>query len=160
MSKKIKTNAMRFLENRNIPFTSHEYPHDKDPVDGVRVAAAIGKDPATVYKTLVTEDSKHDYYVFEIPVDQELDLKKAAAAAGVKSLSMLRVADIQKVTGYVRGGCSPLAMKKQYPTFFHDDCLRLPTMIVSAGKIGHQIEADPNALIAATQGITANLVKT
>lgn len=146
-----KTNAMRILEQQKIPYVPHTYPHGKEPPDGAEVAKLLGQDPARVYKTLVTKGGS-DYYVFEVPVLKELDLKKAAKAAGVKSVEMIPVKDITKVTGYVRGGCSPLGMKKQYKTIFAAECESLETMIVSAGKIGFQIEVTPSDLIKAVSG--------
>lgn len=109
--KTIKTNVMRILEKEKIPYKSEEYPHGKEAVDGVTVAKLLGQNVETVFKTLVTTDGKQGYYVFVIPVHRELDLKKAAKAAGVKALEMIHVKEIQKVTGYIRGGCSPVGMK-------------------------------------------------
>ncbi len=146
-----KTNAMRILEQQKIPYVPHTYPHGKEPPDGAEVAKLLGQDPARVYKTLVTKGG-NNYYVFEVPVLKELDLKKAAKAAGEKSVEMIPVKDITKVTGYVRGGCSPLGMKKQYKTIFAAECENLETMIVSAGKIGSQIEVTPSDLIKAVCG--------
>ena len=108
MGKEAKTNAMRILEREKVAYTAHEYPHEEGvAVDGVTVAASIGEDPACVYKTLVTQGSSKNYFVFVIPVAAELDLKAAARSVGEKSVAMIHVADINKVTGYVRGGCSP-----------------------------------------------------
>ena len=115
MGKEAKTNAMRILEREKVAYTAHEYPHEEGvAVDGVTVAASIGEDPACVYKTLVTQGSSKNYFVFVIPVAAELDLKAAARSVGEKSVAMIHVADINKVTGYVRGGCSPVGMKKQF----------------------------------------------
>ena len=119
MGKEAKTNAMRILERAKVAYTAHEYPHEEGvAVDGVTVAASIGEDPACVYKTLVTQGNSKNYFVFVIPVAAELDLKAAARSVGEKSVAMIHVADINKVTGYVRGGCSPVGMKKQYTTVF------------------------------------------
>ena len=139
----IKTNVMRILEKEKIPFESYEYPHGKEAVDGITVARLLSQDPQTVFKTLVTTDGKKDYYVFVIPVEQELDLKKAARAVSAKSLEMIHVKDIQKVTGYVRGGCSPVGMKKEYKTVFHQTALVCDAISVSAGKIGYQVRLNP-----------------
>lgn len=158
MAKKVKTNAMRALEAAAIPYTAYEYPHGKEAVDGVTVAKLLDQEPATVYKTLVATDTKGGYYVFCIPVDKELDLKKAAKAAGVKHIEMIAVKDIQKITGYVRGGCSPVGMKKAYPTFFQAEGATLPLIVVSAGKIGYQIELEPEALRSLVNGTFADLV--
>ena len=117
-----KTNVMRILDQKKIPYTPHTYPHGKEAVDGLTVAESLGLDPEQVFKTLVTRGNK-GYYVFVIPVADELDLKKAAKAAGTKSVSMLHVSELLPTTGYVRGGCSPVGMKKQFPTFFHESAL-------------------------------------
>ena len=111
MGKEAKTNAMRILERAKVPYTAHEYAHEEGvAVDGVTVAASMGEDPACVYKTLVTQGSSKNYFVFVIPVAAELDLKAAARSVGEKSVAMIHVAEINKVTGYVRGGCSPVAV--------------------------------------------------
>ncbi len=153
-----KTNVMRLLEQKKIKYTAHEYPHSDAPVDGVTVAKLTGQDPEKVFKTLVLRGLSKTVYVFAVPVGAELDLKKAARAAGEKSIAMVHVSEITALTGYVRGGCSPLGMKKQYKTFFHSSCLTHDTMIVSAGKIGYQIELAPQELIklcrARTEDIT------
>ena len=125
MGKEAKTNAMRILERAKVAYTAHEYPHEEGvAVDGVTVAASIGEDPACVYKTLVTQGNSKNYFVFVIPVAAELDLKAAARSVGEKSVAMIHVADINKVTGYVRGGCSPVGMKKQYTTVFDESSRR------------------------------------
>ena len=154
-----KTNVMRILEKEKIPYKAHEYPHGKEAVDGVSVARLLGQDPSYVFKTLVTKGSGRDYYVFVVPVDKELDLKKCAASVGEKSVEMIHVKDITKVTGYVRGGCSPVGMKKKYKTTYHITALDIPNIIVSAGKIGYQIDLEPGALIALTDGQCADIVK-
>ena len=137
MGKEAKTNAMRILEREKVAYTAHEYPHEEGvAVDGVTVAASIGEDPACVYKTLVTQGSSKNYFVFVIPVAAELDLKAAARSVGEKSVAMIHVADINKVTGYVRGGCSPVGMKKQYRTVFDESVLTQQKVYVSGGRIG------------------------
>jgi Cys-tRNA(Pro)/Cys-tRNA(Cys) deacylase len=154
----LKTNAMRALETAGISYTAHEYRSD-GAIDGVSVAHKIGKPADQVFKTLVAQGASRDYYVFVIPVALELDLKAAAKAVGEKSVEMIRVADINKVTGYVRGGCSPIAMKKQYRTVVDSHCVLQQTIVVSAGKIGHQIEIaadDLTRLIGATIGNIAH----
>ena len=159
MGKEAKTNAMRMLERAKINYTSHEYPHaEGDPVDGAAVARLTGQDPARVYKTLVTQGADHNYYVFVIPVLAELDLKKAARAAGAKSVAMIHVADINRITGYIRGGCSPVGMKKQFLTVFEESCLAQDTILVSGGRIGTQIEAAPADLVRVTGGKTAAII--
>ena len=124
-------------------------------MDGASVARLTGQDPAQVFKTLVTQGADRNYYVFVVPVLAELDLKKAARAAGVKSVAMIHVADINKVTGYIRGGCSPVGMKKQFATVYDESCLDKPTIMVSGGRIGTQIECAPADLIRLTRGKTA-----
>lgn len=152
-----KTNVMRILEKENIPYLTHEYPHGKEAVDGETVAALLGQDVRVVFKTLVTRGADQNFYVFVISVNQELDLKKAAKAANVKSVAMIHVSDITKVTGYVRGGCSPIGMKKKYPTFFDESAKENPNIIVSAGKIGYQIDLAPQNLARLTGGVFAPL---
>lgn len=153
-----KTNVMRILDKAKVDYTAHQYPHGKEAVDGITVAKLLNLNPAQVFKTLVTKGTGKDYYVFVIPVEKELNLKKAAKAVGEKSVEMIHVADINKVTGYVRGGCSPIGMRKQFVTTFDESCLDLPTVIVSAGKIGYQIETAAKNLIILTNGQTADLV--
>ena len=152
-----KTNVMRTLEQKKIPYTAHFYPHGDEAVDGVTAASLIGKKPEEVYKTLVTKGAGGGIYVFVIPAAAELDLKKAAKAVREKSVAMIPVRDINALTGYVRGGCSPVGMKKSYPTVFHADVLNLDTVTVSAGKIGSQVEVKPEQLIALTRASTADL---
>jgi Cys-tRNA(Pro)/Cys-tRNA(Cys) deacylase len=141
----LKTNAMRTLETAGINYTAHEYESD-GAIDGVSVANKIGKPVDQVFKTLVAQGASREYYVFVIPVALELDLKAAAKAVGEKAVEMIRVADINKVTGYIRGGCSPVGMKKQFRTVIDSGCILQETIIVSAGKIGHQIEVAPDDL--------------
>ena len=153
-----KTNVMRVLEQKKIPYTPHSYPHGDAAVDGVTVAALTGLPPEKVFKTLVTRGASKKNYVFVIPVAEELDLRKAAKAAGEKSVVMIHVSEINALTGYVRGGCSPVGMKKRFDTFYHESCLALDSMAVSAGRIGAQVELAPAALIALTNGKTADLI--
>ena len=153
-----KTNVMRILGQKKIKYTAHEYPHGEDAVDGVTVARMTGRDPACVFKTLVTRGASKGIYVFVIPVAEELDLKKAAKAVGEKSIAMVHVSEINALTGYVRGGCSPIGMKKQYKTVYHSSILSLDTVLVSAGTIGQQVELSPADLIGLTRGDTANIV--
>ena len=151
-----KTNAMRILEQQGITYTSHSYPHGKEPPDGITVAQLLGEDPSIVYKTLVTKGNK-DYYVFVVPVQKELDLKKAAKAVSEKAVSMIPVKDINKATGYIRGGCSPIGMKKLYKTVFAAECSEHTKMIVSGGKVGLQIEASAADLIKSVHGTIADI---
>ncbi len=142
----VKTNAMRILEQHKINYQAHSYPHGKEPPDGAAVAQLLGQDPARVFKTLVTKGG-NDYFVFVLPVLKELDLKKAAKAVGVKSVEMIPVKDINKVTGYIRGGCSPVGMKKLYKTVFASESGNNDTIIVSGGRVGLQIEISPDDLV-------------
>ena len=154
-----KTNVMRTLEQKKIAYTAHTYPHeDGVAVDGVTVASILGQDPGAVFKTLVAKGASGGYYVFDIPVVETLDLKKAAKAAGEKSVAMLPSKELLGLTGYVHGGCSPVGMKKLFPTVFHESCLTLETMMVSAGKIGYQVEVKPADLIALVGAKTADVV--
>jgi len=152
-----KTNVMRLLERAKISYIPHTYPHGDGPVDGPTVAALLGQDPARVFKTLVTVGAKGRYYVFDIPVLRELDLKKAARAVGEKSVAMLHLSQLTPLTGYVRGGCSPIGMKKQFPTVLDRSALEHETICVSAGKIGAQVELAPGALLALVGGTAAEL---
>lgn len=154
-----KTNVMRMLDKEKVGYIAHEYPHGKEAVDGVTVAKLLGQNPEYVFKTLVTKGSGGGYFVFVIPVEKELDLKKCAKSVGEKSVEMIHVKDITKVTGYVRGGCSPLGMKKPYPVTFHITAESIPRIIVSAGKIGYQIDLEPYDLLRLTNGATADIVK-
>lgn len=142
-----KTNAMRILETAKISYNTYTYESNGD-FDGNSIAAKIGKEPQRVYKTLVTVSSSKNYYIFVIPVNCELDLKSAAKSVGEKSVEMIAVKDINKVTGYIRGGCSPIGMKKHYSTVIDDSCLQFDTIIFSAGKIGYQLEVAPKDLVS------------
>ena len=154
---KPKTNAMRMLDKAKVNYTFHEYDHSDGAIDGVAVAAKLGQDPARVFKTLVTQGASRNYFVFVIPVAAELDLKAAARSVGEKSVAMIHVADINKVTGYVRGGCSPVGMKKQYVTVFDASALQQEKIYVSAGRIGLQVCCAPAELIRAARASTAAL---
>lgn len=157
--KQAKTNAMRLLDREGILYDVWTYENNDGKIDGVSVAKKIGKDPKTVYKTLVTKGSSGTIYVFIIPVEAELDLKKAAKAAQEKKVELLPVHEIEKHTGYVRGGCSPIGMKKQYATFIDETALQLKKIIVSAGKIGMQIELCVDDLQKMTGAKLVDLVK-
>ena len=155
--KEQKTNVMRILEQKKIPYTPLEYPHGDGPVDGVTVAKLTGRDPSAVFKTLLTVGASRQHYVFDIPAERELDLKKAAKAVGEKSVAMVHVSEITPLTGYVRGGCSPVGMKKQYRTVFDESVNALESVCVSGGRIGTQVELAPAALLALTGASTADL---
>ena len=151
-----KTNAMRILERGKAAYAVHTY--EGGALSGVAVAASLGEDVARVYKTLVTVGSPRKYYVFVIPVAAELDLKKAARAAGEKSVEMLPQKDLFPLTGYVHGGCSPLGMKKAFPTFF-DESAAGRTVFVSGGKVGVQVEVACADLVRLTGGVFASLTR-
>jgi Cys-tRNA(Pro)/Cys-tRNA(Cys) deacylase len=153
-----KTNVMRILEQHRIAYTAHEYPHGKEAVDGVTVASSMGQDPAQVFKTLVARGKSGALYVFVVPVAASLNLKKSAKAVGEKALEMVHVKELLGLTGYVRGGCSPVGMKKAYPTVFHLSALEQTTVFVSAGKIGYQIECAPRDLIDLVGAKTEDII--
>ena len=155
--KEEKTNVMRVLEQKGIPYTAHTYEHGDVAPDGVSVARMLGQDPEAVFKTLVTKGASGGYYVFDIPVAATLDLKKAAKAVGEKSVAMLPAKELLPLTGYVHGGCSPVGMKKQFPTVFHETCILYDTVCVSAGKVGYQVEVNPEALMALVGAGTADV---
>ena len=144
-NKEEKTNVMRTLEQKKIPYTAFSY-DPNGPLDGVSVAASLGQDPAAVFKTLVTKGAGGAYYVFDIPVAENLDLKKAARAVGEKSISMLPQKELLPLTGYVHGGCSPVGMKKPFPTFIDETALLCERFYCSAGRVGAQVEVSAEAL--------------
>lgn len=155
-----KTNVMRVLDQKKIPYTPHSYPHSEgEAVDGATVAAILGRDPGEVYKTLVTRGASKANYVFVVPVLSELDLKKAAKTAGEKSIEMIHVKELTPLTGYVRGGCSPIGMKKRLKTFIDASAQSRAAILVSAGKIGYQVELSPDALAGLIGGRFADVVK-
>ena len=156
--KEAKTNVMRILDKEKIPYRHYTYAHDGGAVDGESVAAMLGQNPAQVFKTLVTRGG-NGFFVFVIPVKEELDLKAAARAVGEKSVSMLHVSELLPTTGYVRGGCSPIGMKKQFPTVLDESVENLDTIVVSAGKIGAQVELAPAALCGLIRGKFAPVAK-
>ena len=157
-----KTNVMRILDQKKVPYTPHFYEEGEGPEGtreyGVHVAQALGQDPKRALKTLVARGASGGYYVFGVPAPDSLDLKKAAKAAGEKSVELLPMKDITAVTGYIRGGCSPVGMKKQYPAIFHQTALDFETIYISAGKIGAQVEVEPQALLDLLRAGTADIV--
>lgn len=157
--KEKKTNAMRILDGKKIEYKSFSYEAEDGKIDGVSVAAKVGKKNDEVYKTLVAESTSRELYVFAIPVDKELDLKKAAKVCGEKKIDLIAVKDILAKTGYIRGGCSPVGMKKNYKTFIDSSAENLETITVSGGKIGLQIELKLQDLLSVIQGTTADIVK-
>ncbi|MCC5420852.1 Cys-tRNA(Pro) deacylase [Clostridium perfringens] len=157
--KKIKTNAMRILDSKKVSYEMLSYESEDGKIDGISVAHKIGVDEKNVFKTLVAQGTSKELYVFVIPVAEELDLKNAAKIAGEKKVEMIPVKDILKHTGYIRGGCSPIGLKRDYRTFIHESAKDLDFMIVSAGKIGHQIKLNPNDLVEVVSGKFKNLIK-
>lgn len=139
MKKPDKTNVMRILDQKKIPYTSHYY-GDSEAISGVEVAAVLNQNPDHVFKTLVTVGASKSNYVFVVPVEKELDLKKAAAAVSEKSIAMIKSKDLLPLTGYIHGGCSPIGMKKQFKTVIDSSAAEFETIIFSGGKIGYQVE--------------------
>lgn len=156
--KEIKTNAMRILETMEIPFETHTYECDEF-VDGIQIADMLGLPHDKVFKTLVTVGASKNYFVFVIPIAEELDMKKAARSVGEKNVAMIHVKDINQVTGYIRGGCTAIGMKKQYVTRVAEEAILQDTIIVSGGKLGMQIELAPDLLLKAAQAEYADLLK-
>ena len=153
-----KTNALRILESNKVEYELVTYPC-KEAIDGITVAEKLGADVSIVYKTLVTQGKSKNYFVFVVPAAQELDLKKAAQSVGEKSVEMIAVKDINKVTGYIRGGCSPVGMKKSYVTVFDCSAEALDKIFVSAGKLGFQLKASPKELCRVTKGNFADIIR-
>lgn len=150
---------MRELDTHHISYEVLTYQHGKEAVDGKEVARILGQDEESVFKTLVTISNTKEYFVFMVPVAHELDLKKCAQLAGVKNVEMIHVKDINKVTGYIRGGCSPLAMKKKYKTFIHETCILYDSIYFSGGKIGIQVQMNPEELIELLDITPGDIVK-
>jgi len=153
-----KTNAVRILESRNFKFETREYEVSEDEIDAVSVANKIGVPPETVFKTLVAKGDKSGYVVFVIPGNAELNLKKAAAASGNKSVEMIKAKDLLAVTGYIRGGCSPIGMLKKYPTFIEETSQLFDYIFFSAGIRGMQIVLPPSDLADVTDAVFADLI--
>ncbi len=158
MADKLKTNAMRILDKEKINYSTHSYNHDDGLIDGISIADKMNLPYEKVFKTLVTQGQSKNFFVFVIPVHKELNLKAAAKAVGEKSVEMIAVKDINKVTGYIRGGCSPIGMKKQFTTVIDKSCENQETIIFSAGKIGHQIEMKPFELLELIGAKTDSIV--
>ena len=152
-----KTNVMRILEQKKINYKSYSYV-GTDAISGTEVAEVLNEDPNRVFKTLVTVSNTNNYYVFVIPVNKELDLKKAAKAVGVKSVSMLKQKDLLPLTGYIHGGCSPIGMKKSFLTTFDSTSKNYETIMFSAGKIGYQVEVNINDLLGIIKLQVADII--
>ena len=152
-----KTNAVRLVEQAKIPCREHFYEFDENDLSGLHAAEALGRDPEEVFKTLVARGAKTGINVFCIPVCCELDLKKAAKAAGDKNMELIAVKELLALTGYIRGGCSPVGMKKKYPTYFDETCELYDTIAVSAGERGHQMVLPPLALVELVEAQLADL---
>ncbi|WP_026657123.1 Cys-tRNA(Pro) deacylase [Butyrivibrio sp. AC2005] len=157
MAKEEKTNVMRVLDGKKIAYESHAYEPDAT-MSGEEIAGILGEDPQKVFKTLVTQGKSGQYYVFVVPVKEELNLKKAASAASEKSVSMIKQKELLPLTGYVHGGCSPIGMKKQFKTFIHESAEAFDRIFVSAGKVGYQIELAPTDLISVTGCSLADII--
>ena len=153
------TNAMRILARAKVPFDIASYEVDESDLSGVHISLTMGIDPARVYKTLVARGDKNGINVFVIPVAEELDLKKCAKVSSNKSVEMIAVKELFTVTGYIRGGCSPIGMKKKYPTYIDESCLALDSMYVSAGKRGLQLIMEPEDLIKCADAAAADLTR-
>lgn len=152
-----KTNVMRILEQHKLPYESHDY-SATGAVSGMEVVEALGQEPERMFKTLVTQGASKTYYVFMVPVDGELDLKKAAKAVGEKSIAMIKSKELLPLTGYVHGGCSPIGMKKQFKTTIHQTAEDYETILFSGGKIGCQIEMSLNDLRKVVPVGTADII--
>lgn len=152
-----KTNVMRVLDSKKIKYESHSYEADST-LTGEQIAGILGEEADKVFKTLVTQGKTGTYYVFVVPVKEELDLKKAAKAAGEKSIAMIKQKELLGLTGYVHGGCSPIGMKKQFTTFIHETAESFDKVFVSAGKVGFQIELAPTDLIKVANCKVADII--
>ena len=153
-----KTNVMRILDSAHINYITYTYESKEGAIDGVSVANKIGQPVEKVYKTLVTRGASKNFVIFVIPVSKELNLKAAAKSVGEKSIEMIRMDEINKVTGYIRGGCSPIGMKKDYRTVIDSSCESIDSIILSAGKIGFQVEVNPTELIGFVKAVVAPVV--
>lgn len=155
--KEVKTNAMRILDRLKISYEHHTYECDEF-ISGVQIADKLSLPHEIVYKTLVTIGNSKNNFVFVIPIEEEIDLKKAARVVGEKSLAMIPVKEINAVTGYIRGGCTAIGMKKQYPVWIQQEARQLPKMIVSGGRIGSQLELTPADLQKAANAEFADII--
>ena len=150
-----KTNVMRLLDGKKIKYTPHQY--DNTITDGETIASILNQDAKRVFKTLVTRSNTNTYYVFVVPVCESLNLKKAAKAVGAKSIEMIKQKELLPLTGYIHGGCSPIGMKKAFKTVFHNTFTDFETVMFSAGKVGYQVEINPQDAISYIGAETADL---
>ncbi len=157
MAKEKKTNAIRMIERAKIPYTEHEY-ECSEFTDGLASTLKSGIPPEKSFKTLVARGKSGNYYVLVIPVAEEVDFKKAAKAAGEKSIELIHVKELTPLTGYVRGGCSPIGMKKQFPTLLHESAKAFETIAISGGRIGLSVELAPADLLSLVRGQYAALI--
>ncbi len=157
MAKNLKTNAMRILDKAKIEYTPNFYDCDEF-IDAIKIADSLGQAYESSFKTLVTQGKGKAYYVFVIPIAEELDLKKAARSVGEKSVEMIHVKDIRDVTGYIRGGCTPIGMKKKYPTVIHSSVTQFDKIIISGGMIGAQLLLSPADLIKITDAKVEDII--
>lgn len=155
----LKTNAMRILDSNKIKYEMITYNSNDGKIDGISVAHKIGVNEENVFKTLVAQGTSKELYVFVIPVAEELNLKNAAMITDEKKIEMIKSKDLLPSTGYIHGGCSPIGQKREYKTFIHESAKELEFMIVSAGKIGHQVKIEPNDLLSVVEGRFEFLIK-
>lgn len=158
MGKEVKTNAMRILDKNKIKYVLNTYECDEFK-DGITIADQLGQPYERSFKTLVTVGRSNNYYVFVVPIDKEIDMKKAAKAVGEKNVEMIHVKDINRITGYIRGGCTPIGMKKQYKTVIHEKVKNYDTVIISGGRIGAQIFIAPEDLIEVTGAEVTDIIR-
>ena len=156
--KEVKTNAMRILDRNKVKYKVNTYECDEF-IDGIHIADMLGQPYESSFKTLVTVGKSGNYYVFAIPIAEELDMKKAAKSVGEKSVEMLHVKDINSVTGYIRGGCTPLGMKKQFPTIVHESAAAFDKIYISGGRIGTSITVNPDSLLTVVRGQYADVIR-
>lgn len=158
MAKDNKTNAMRILDKMKISYERNSY-ECGEFIDGIHIADMLGQPYEQTFKTIVTQGRPEAYYVFVLPIDEEIDLKKAAKVSGEKRLELIPVKDVNRVTGYIRGGCTPVGMKKKYPTFVHESASSFEKIIISGGRIGEQLFINPEDLLKAAGAAYADIIK-
>lgn len=155
----VKTNALRIIESSEVRFQAYEYNIDDGMIDAMSIARKIGRNPDEVFKTLVTEDPKHEHFVFVVPANCELDLKKAAKITGKKSIDLIPSKQLLGLTGYIHGGCSPIGMKKSFPTYIDETAVLYETICVSGGRVGLNVAIAPEELAGLTGAEFVDLVK-